>query len=282
MDFSEYENADIVFDLNQNLPVNMFEKYDYVINGGTLEHIFDVAKAMRNISDMVKPEGIIIHVVPFAGLADHGFYSFSPTFFQDYYEANDFVIIDLNIEFLLYDNNVIFSQDCRIFDNDYSKLNDYVKEIMQINEVECALLMCIAQKKDSKDALYPIQGMYRRIYSKSNGKHDICYHDIFELLKGNSDKKIAIYGAGHISNLLIDELYKSDMESVVDYIIESDISKSGTYHRGYKVFYPTKLKLGELDMILICTTKYEDDIYDLLLEKGVEKRVVYRITDYMK
>lgn len=35
-------------------------------------------------------------------------------------------------------------------------------------------------------------------------------------------------------------------------------------------------------MILICTTKYEDEIYDFLRKEGVRKEIVYRITDYMR
>ncbi len=282
VDFSEYENADIVFDLNEDLPEGMFEKYDYVINGGTLEHIFDAAKAMKNISGMVKPGGVIIHIVPLAGLADHGFYSFSPTFFLDYYETNGFDIINLNMEFLLENSDIIFSQDCRVFEDDYTKLNEYVKNIMQINEVECILLLCIARKYDSRDVSYPIQGMYRKMYAAGMEKHEICYGDLFDLLKGNSGKKIALYGTGNISNMLINELYKNGMENTVTYILDSHISKAGSCYRGYRIFYPSKAKTEETDMILICTTKYEDEIYDFLRKEGVRKEIVYRITDYMR
>ena len=147
----------------------------YVINGGTLEHIFDVAKAMKNISDMVKPGGVVIHIVPFAGLANHGFYSFSPTFFLDYCEANSFDIINLSMEFLLDNGDMIFSQDCRIFDDNDIKINEYVKKTMQISEVECILLLCIAKKCNSKAVSYPIQSMYSKMYSACIERRDICY-----------------------------------------------------------------------------------------------------------
>lgn len=282
VDFSEYEGADIIFDLNKDLPENLAEKYDYIINGGTLEHIFDVAKAMSNISAMVKPGGTIIHIVPFAGLANHGFYSFSPTFFQDYSVANGFRITSLNIEFLLDNGDIVFSQDCRIFDGGDCKINEYVKKIMQINEVECVLLLCIAKKCANKNNYYPIQGLYRKIYSTCSEKRILCYQEIFDLFKASTDKKIALYGSGNIANLLINKLYQNDMEDMVEYIIESDILKAGTQFRGYKVIYPTKLKMDKVDVILICTTKYEDDIYDFLIRMGIKKEKVYRITSYME
>lgn len=282
VDFSEYENADIIFDLNEDLPEELFEKFDYVINSGTLEHVFDVAKAMRNISDMVRPGGVIVHIVPFGGLANHGFYSFSPTFFQDYYETNGFDILDLNMEFLLENSDVIFSQDCRAFEDDYRIINEYVKKTMQINEVECILLLCVAQKSDSKDASYPLQGMYKKIYSACIEKNDIRFEDVFELLRGNSNKKIALYGAGNISGLVINELYKIGMENMIAYILDSNVLKSGTCYRGYQTFYPSKSRVDKTDMIIICTTKYEDEIYKFLLKEGAESKKIYRITNYMK
>jgi SAM-dependent methyltransferase len=57
VDYSEFEGADIIFDLNEELPENLEGTFDYVINGGTLEHVFDVAKAMKSMSGMVKKGG---------------------------------------------------------------------------------------------------------------------------------------------------------------------------------------------------------------------------------
>ena len=82
--------------------------------------------------------------------------------------------------------------------------------------------------------------------------------------------------------MLINELYKNGMENTVTYILDSHISKAGSCYRGYRIFYPSKAKTEETDMILICTTKYEDEIYDFLRKEGVRKEIVYRITDYMK
>ena len=96
VDISEYEGADIILDLNADLPEGMKEKFDYVIDGGTLEHVFDAPRAISNMSQMVKKNGIIIHMVPLGGYVDHGFYSFSPGFFMDFYSANSFEISKSN------------------------------------------------------------------------------------------------------------------------------------------------------------------------------------------
>jgi SAM-dependent methyltransferase len=53
-----------------------------------MEHIFDVPQVLRNIHAALKPGGRVFHMSPTSNQVDHGFYSFSPTFFADYYETN--------------------------------------------------------------------------------------------------------------------------------------------------------------------------------------------------
>lgn len=92
MDFSDYESADITWDLNQPVPDAMHGKYDLIIDAGTSEHIFHVPHVMANIYAMLKVGGRIIHGAPTSNFVDHGFFMFSPTFFFDFYETNKFDI----------------------------------------------------------------------------------------------------------------------------------------------------------------------------------------------
>jgi hypothetical protein len=66
-----------------------------VIDGGTLEHAFDSAKAIKNMANMVKAEGYVFHFSPCAGWVNHGLYNFSPNVFFEFYRANDFRVWDL-------------------------------------------------------------------------------------------------------------------------------------------------------------------------------------------
>lgn len=91
LDVSDYENADIIADLNKPIPSELQGRFNLILDGGTLEHIFDIKQAMMNISLMLKPKGKIIHMSPTSNYIGHGFYSFSPELFFDYYLANKFV-----------------------------------------------------------------------------------------------------------------------------------------------------------------------------------------------
>ncbi len=93
LDYSDFEGADHVVDLNQEgLPEDLRGNFDVVLDSGTLEHVFHVPNALKNIVSLVKVGGRIIFLSPSSNHMDHGFYMFSPTFFVDYFMANLFDI----------------------------------------------------------------------------------------------------------------------------------------------------------------------------------------------
>ncbi len=92
LDASDFEGAEIVHDLNRPIPEALRGRFDLVFNGGTLEHVFDVAGALRNVSDLLRVGGRAIHIAPVSNQIDHGFYSFSPTLLYDWATANEWTI----------------------------------------------------------------------------------------------------------------------------------------------------------------------------------------------
>ncbi len=91
LDVSDFEGADHIFDLNDDeLPERLVGQFDAVFNGGTLEHVFHVPNALTSITRMLRPGGVVVHVLPCNGWVNHGFYQFSPTLMFDYYEAAGF------------------------------------------------------------------------------------------------------------------------------------------------------------------------------------------------
>lgn len=79
MDMSAYEGAEIVHDLND--PVTdkkLHGAFDLIFDGGTTEHVFDVATCMKNIFQMLATDGIFSSCVPANNWFAHGFYQFGP------------------------------------------------------------------------------------------------------------------------------------------------------------------------------------------------------------
>lgn len=285
VDFSEFEGADIVFDLNSDLPEELNESFDYIINGGTLEHVFDIKKAIINMSRMLKCGGIIMHISPAVGWVNHGFYSMSPTFFQDFYSANGYAIESLEFECLISGNEVpkrtFFSEDLRVF-HSVKDINDYVRLLQQVKEVQEIILLTTARRiEKTAEFTNPIQGFYQKIFDNNNKVllNNIKFRGWATDIAG-SNSKIALYGCGNVCDCLLDELFRISAENRISVIFDGDVRKAGTSKRGIQIEYPNAQKLAEYECIYICSADFEDEILSDLLKLGVKNTQVRKTSEF--
>lgn len=80
-------------DLNHPLPIT--ERYDVVTNIGTGEHVFNQYMFFKNLHDVTKESGLMIHAMPNQGCYDHGFFNYHPTFIFDLALANQYELLAL-------------------------------------------------------------------------------------------------------------------------------------------------------------------------------------------
>ncbi|MDJ0942189.1 MAG: hypothetical protein QNJ30_01900 [Kiloniellales bacterium] len=93
LDASRYEGADIQHDLNNPIPGDLEASFDTVLDGGTLEHVFNVPIAVANYMRLVKPNGQIFIFTPANNYFGHGFYQFSSEFFYRVFsEENGYAV----------------------------------------------------------------------------------------------------------------------------------------------------------------------------------------------
>jgi hypothetical protein len=78
LDASGYEGATDVHDLNEPAPTALHGRFSAVIDGGTLEHVFNLPEALRSAMVMVEPGGHLILMVPCNNSPGHGFYQVTP------------------------------------------------------------------------------------------------------------------------------------------------------------------------------------------------------------
>jgi len=81
MDLSGWEGATIIHDLNADIPPDLEMRYDAVVDGGTLEHIFNFPVALKNCMRMVRKNGTLFICNVANNYFGHGFYQFSPEVF---------------------------------------------------------------------------------------------------------------------------------------------------------------------------------------------------------
>lgn len=93
-DASSYENATYVHDFNKPIPDEFKNRFSCVIDGGTLEHVFNFPVALKNAMEMLKVGGHFLGLTPTNNYSGHGFYQFSPElFYQVFVPANGFEIV---------------------------------------------------------------------------------------------------------------------------------------------------------------------------------------------
>jgi SAM-dependent methyltransferase len=90
LDVSAYEGAGIIADLNAPAPPELIGRFGLIVDGGTMEHVFDLRQGMKNTADMLRPGGRAVHVTPVNNYVNHGFVQVSPTMYHDYYVENGF------------------------------------------------------------------------------------------------------------------------------------------------------------------------------------------------
>jgi hypothetical protein len=81
IDASRYEGAEVIHNLNAELPAELHEQFSCLIDGGTLEHIFDVRQSFKSSMEMVRVGGHFISCQMANNCMGHGFYQFGPEFF---------------------------------------------------------------------------------------------------------------------------------------------------------------------------------------------------------
>ena len=90
VDLFDAEGPDRIVDLGAPMPADFAEAFDAYLDAGTLEHVFDVRASLSGLVGTLKPGGVAIHISPFAGFENHGFYQFGPKLFARFYAANGF------------------------------------------------------------------------------------------------------------------------------------------------------------------------------------------------
>lgn len=93
IDNSAYEGASLLHDMNEPIPPDLEQRFDVVIDAGSLEHIFNFPVAVANCMKMVRLDGTLFISTPANNHCGHGFYQFSPElFFRLFKDRNGFTL----------------------------------------------------------------------------------------------------------------------------------------------------------------------------------------------
>jgi SAM-dependent methyltransferase len=158
IDFDATQDCTIVHDMNHPLPSALEACYDFVLEHGTLEHIFDVKTALGNIARAVRVGGLVCHMTPFNFL-NHGYYNFSLNLFNDFYAANGFG--DGEFYLLRYHEDYLHDQRVRV--NRLPFVSNWIypgETLRQAGYTQICLGFLARKQRPVVDIAIPIQGVF--------------------------------------------------------------------------------------------------------------------------
>lgn len=80
--------AMINLDLQKSLPLELIEKYDFVIDAGVLFWCFEPGMVLQNIFRLISKNGLIFHITAISGYFGRGYYNIHPRLLEDFYLSN--------------------------------------------------------------------------------------------------------------------------------------------------------------------------------------------------
>lgn len=140
-DIQQERGCEQILDLNHPIPGELCERFDYVLDVGTLEHCFNAPQALVNMAAMVKVGGIVIHENPF-NVGNHGFWGLNPTLFYDFYGDNGFQVLECS----LIDQEGFYEVGTQRFKHTAGEAN----------------VLTLAQRLAVKPVVFPTQSKYRK------------------------------------------------------------------------------------------------------------------------
>ncbi len=142
-------------DMNMMIPQLFHDRFSLILDGGTIEHIFDIRQVMANILLALKVGGHVVHISSYS--VDHGFYGISPTFFYDFYKANgfsDFSCFAMQVDFS--DILSTYKNPQSIFEYQYGMpMKPYIE-----SGKELLIFFVAKREKRYSNLMIPTQGIY--------------------------------------------------------------------------------------------------------------------------
>ncbi len=159
-DFTQYEGSEVAHDFNLEIPECFTNKFDIIIDKGTCEHIFNFPQALINITKMLKTGGYVYQSGPMI-MPNHGFYSYNPTLFFDFYNQNGCEIADMCMKAVTVLNGLPETISVSGFPvSDRFMLNELLRAYPKFLPLEWCLEVLAKKNIETDSIIFPIQGKY--------------------------------------------------------------------------------------------------------------------------
>jgi hypothetical protein len=202
LDVSAYEGADIIADLNAPVPAELIGQFGLILDGGTMEHVFDIRQGMKNTADMLRTGGRAVHMTPSNNYVNHGFVQVSPTLYHDYYVENGFD--DVHGIMIVQPRNEIYFTRWNVFNYRHETFGG-VNSMVCSGDTRLAVYFSARKTLASTSDRVPTQSYFTRAH---DGKDEVPYqflvtHDaglpnVQQTIDVASEGALAVHAIVHI------------------------------------------------------------------------------------
>lgn len=189
IDYSDYEGCTITHDLNMPIPDSLHETFDAVIDGGSLEHIFDIKTALSNYMSLIKKGGSLFIFTTANNHMGHGFYQFSPEFFFNVFrEENGFELMEAILQQHNFPGAELDSNHKLYSISDPFEVRSRVGLVSK----KPAMIMIHAVRKEIKPLFQtsPVQSDYKLMHQGEDAKTETFVKRVFKKLPESLQKYI--------------------------------------------------------------------------------------------
>jgi SAM-dependent methyltransferase len=163
VDISDHEGAEIIFDLNREVPPQFAGTCDFLVDASTLDNVFDPVTALRNAAKLLKPDGRICVCVQANFSTWHGgipYLNITPLWLYDWFTINGFV--DCQVYVTVWTPKMNWTQSTFMLDHEYATrrhAGGIVKPI--VSEFPIGVFVFAARDERSTADRIPTQHAYR-------------------------------------------------------------------------------------------------------------------------
>jgi hypothetical protein len=161
LDYSDYEKATIVHNMNTPIQEIWRNKFSFVFDGGSLEHVFNFPVAIKNCMEMVNINGHFMSITPANNWLGHGFYQFSPELFYTLFsEINGYA-----------DTKVFIKNLHRWYEVVSPRKIKKRAEFDYMGKEKIKLYVISKKIKETPEKLSVLQSDYEEMWRKTEGKN---------------------------------------------------------------------------------------------------------------
>lgn len=229
-----------------------FYNMDGIALFSVLEHVFNPKQFLKKLKDLLKPEGLLFVEVPDVRKA-------TPSLVEsfDYEHVSHFSSFTLERMMKNVGFSILHRDDAALEEGRIRVCVTPVKKttfpVEKISDIE-------------RDNVLRIFHEYKRNKQRIEREFVSRIQPLYEEWKKNKSR-VAIYGAGghtlHLLKLI-------DISDGVCCVIDTDPKKRGDNFLGWSIYNPDQIKALELDVILISSFSFEDEIYERI--KGYQDK----------